>query len=846
MDKVKLIEEKIEKELKMQRKEQEVTNGKLVNFERDYEIKDDELVEYNAGYFYLYEVKNIKIKIDSQQELVPFVWDESRTVKENKKQAQNLARKYTKTFNASDEDARNMLQNDLYYLADWGMTFTDALNETKGELAQEGTEIAVGFLKEVVVTTDEVGTNSLINKGVYSETEVKKKQSNNLAEVAKLITGIAYNEAGKEWTSETYSQLAKKTKGMKGKANITKDMIRDFIADWCGVYRPAILAVRRRLEERVEQGEISENEKDRIFLRELNKEIQLNRIAARVMGMIMKLGTALVQTGVLQLILLGGALVISAQPVSAGVKEAVRSRWERGEIDEEEVINEIVKNLKKELNLKELLCGQDILSLLFGTNTDDPMIAEIEIDGPGVADMFEITGDSLIELDFKGVVEGLNLQDKQKYKNEIRGVKYYYGSVPAMGNLMSKEAKQDRDESFVAFFEIEDETGRYNNIMKKIIDDIFKKEEGTKQKLLSFKRVEYAADVPRLIHTPYGDRRNQIIAYNYSKNKDAAEIKDYYENVNKNIYGWMTEETKQRDNTLLKENQFYKKVTEIAPKPYLKHLKDYFSQDYLRNKLLKKGLEIGTGRDYINIDYCVVFSISLLAKLAQEYNLDLAEDNLSYQDILNAQHNQVCIQQGLAGKLFDDSEYDYLVLDQGTLNNKSWFSNEHEFFQAKTDTLYGTAKEEGKDNRENEFWSGVGRVESAKETQVSKRKSRLIINGEEIGQTGELKREEENYWQRALGRKIYTQEIEKDDGRVLEMRYIYDNDRLGSDELIIKYGYQRDELITINVFGHKYEIPKPQKRDEIVIKEYLDCDYGIDIPDKVGVLPGSRFKGELV
>jgi len=35
-----------------------------------------------------------------------------------------------------------VLQNDLYYLADWGLTFTDALNETKGELAQEGRKIA--------------------------------------------------------------------------------------------------------------------------------------------------------------------------------------------------------------------------------------------------------------------------------------------------------------------------------------------------------------------------------------------------------------------------------------------------------------------------------------------------------------------------------------------------------------------------------------------------------------------------------------------------------------------------------------------------------------------------------
>ena len=61
MDKVKLVEElKIQRkeELKNQKEEQEITNGKLVNFERDYEIKDGELVEHNTGHLYLYEVKN--------------------------------------------------------------------------------------------------------------------------------------------------------------------------------------------------------------------------------------------------------------------------------------------------------------------------------------------------------------------------------------------------------------------------------------------------------------------------------------------------------------------------------------------------------------------------------------------------------------------------------------------------------------------------------------------------------------------------------------------------------------------------------------------------------------------
>jgi hypothetical protein len=477
MNKAELREREIIKELKAQRKEQRIVNGKLVHFERDYEIKDEELVKHNSGNFYLYEVKNSKVKMDSKQLLVPFVWNESKDADRNKKDANKLAEKYTRSFNASDREARNMLQNDLYYLADWGMTFTDALSETKGKLGQEGVEIAFGVFKDVVITTNEVGTNSLVDKGVYPETDVKKKQSNNIAETAKLITGIAYNEAGKEWSSQAYSELANKIKGMAGKANIAAGVIRDFIADWCAVYGPAILAVRTRLEQRVQKGEITEQHKDRIFLRELNKEIQLNKIAARVMGMTMKLGTVLIKTGVLQLVLLGGALVISAQPVSAGVKEAVKSKWETGDIDEDAVINEIANNLKKELNLKELFCGQDVLSLLFGTNTDDPLIAEIEIDGPGVADMFEITGSSLRNLEFKGVVKGLNPQDEQKYKNDIKGVKYYYGSVPAIGNLMSKEAKQNRDKSYVAFFEIKDETGRYDNIMKKIIEDVFERKD---------------------------------------------------------------------------------------------------------------------------------------------------------------------------------------------------------------------------------------------------------------------------------------------------------------------------------------------------------------------------------
>ena len=643
--------------------------------------------------------------------------------------------------------------------------------------------------------------------------------------------GEVYSQAEKAWTDEKYLETLKE---LKDKKKVSKKLLTELIGDWCAIYGPAIVTVKTKLK----KGEIRKEE----VPAELDKEIRLNRIAARVMSLIMKLGSVFIKCGGPQGMLIGGGLVLSAQPVSAGVKKAVRTKIEEGKIDEEEAFSTAVKALKKELNLKELFMGKDSMCILFGTNTDDPMIAELNIDGPGLADMLEVVGDDLISLDFKGLKKGVNPGSKLKYNNKVKRISAYYGTLSAIGDLMEQEAEQNRDQDFVAFFDIG------NNTIGEIINGLFgdvDKEKG--YKLFSFKEVDYAANVPRLIHTKYGKNGNQIIVYTHVEEKTAQEKREYAKNYNQKQYGWMTGETNSsRESLKVKESILYTKSTETAPKPYLQQLKKYCSPEYLK-RLLKQGIEIGKGTDYLNHDYYQIVHISYLKELAGKYELDLEKDNVSYKDILNVPHNSSFVDKGLAGNLFDnDRDYDYMVLDVDL-----FLPNGHEFFQSTDDLLYGSA---GRENNEGmgadfEFWSGIGysRYYEKTKQEINPQKSKMLVNGKQIGDIKDLKREK---WNRLFGKLYYTEKIEKEDGRVIELEYVYDQDIIGKNELTITYSLQsvqeqKREAAAVRIKGRKYPIQPPEEEDKIKIKGFANGDYGIYIPDKIGRLAGSRYGDEL-
>jgi hypothetical protein len=801
-------EEKLIENINKRINDLKIKSGKVVGFGRDY---DEDLEEFmNSGHFYLYDVENGQPIVSSEIELVPYNWNDGDSERENLRKANKEADDYTQAFNANDQEARDMLENDLYYLSDWGMTFADSWDSAVEVLGESVSEVALGISKEigkdgakdVVVGIDDTGTSNLVDKGVYAKEEIEKKQANNIAEAMKLMAGIVYNEAGEEWKSGTYSELIEKVKFGE---NISKDLIKKIAGNFAAVYGPAILEVRKQLR----SGMITERD----FLRTLNREIQLNRIAARTMGMIMCLGTSFIKTCILQLVLLGGTLCLSAQPLSMGVREAVKGKMEDGEVNSKQVVTEIKNALEKQFNLKKLFFGNDNISMLFATNSEDKMIAELEIDGPAVGDMFEIVGENLKDLNFKGVLKGLNPQDKEKYKNEVKGVKCYYGSVPAIGNLMSQEDENGRDQNFVAFFEFSNPIysegvshSGYKGIMNKIIDNVFNKKTnpttGEEEYILtSFKDVEYKKDVPRLIHSLDSEKKNQIIIHTYK--------------VGEKHVVFFPFEAKRT-------------VRNLAPDSYFGRLKK-FGDNYLR-KLLKQGIEVGEGWDRVNWDYYLITHISILDKQAAEYNLDLEKNQITYKDILDKKYNQFIyednyLKKGLTGNIFSDNEKDfkdnYLILSS-KYQDHQFFSSTYNILEGSLEDKKGdkvdlllkllNLKEDKDPSDKFEYLAGFGDRKDYGDG--NKGIGDILINGHKVGQNLNLKkklvREEDE-------RVEYEEEIYKDEDKkevLFTVEYKY---YPKSNNLIINYG----------------------KGDSLKIENFKNNDYGVFLPKVYNVVHGS-------
>jgi hypothetical protein len=258
-------------------KKLKIKNGKVVAFERDKDPDTDEWE--NSGGFYLYKVRSSKLVESSKRFIIPFPWDETYSEDDNIDKARDLAKRYTKVFNTSDLEARSGLKKDLYYLADMGLTFSESWKSAKGDLVEEGKEIGIGALKKSEVSFGDYATAKLIEKGIYKKEDVERQFQNNLAEILQMIAGEAYSQVEKAWTDQKYLKAVKE---LKDKKETFKKLLTELIEDWCAIYGPAIVTVRTKLK----KGAIIKEE----VPEELDKEIRLNRIAARGMSLIMKLG----------------------------------------------------------------------------------------------------------------------------------------------------------------------------------------------------------------------------------------------------------------------------------------------------------------------------------------------------------------------------------------------------------------------------------------------------------------------------------------------------------------------------------------------------------------------------
>ncbi|WP_018249124.1 DUF4280 domain-containing protein [Orenia marismortui] len=167
-----------------------------------------------------------------------------------------------------------------------------------------------------------------------------------------------------------------------------------------------------------------------------------------------------------------------------------------------------------------------------------------------------------------------------------------------------------------------------------------------------------------------------------------------------------------------------------------------------------------------------------------------------------------------------------------------------------------------------EFWVGTNHSYSytkrknnnleQSEQKVSNPNGKIIINGEEIGTSlsriEKGKKKNKNFFWR-IGSMItkvfsdnsdqlnYRETIKKDDGRTLELIYTYNfgfskkgnpNSIIGNMDIKVYPSLK----IEYHYIGYK-------DFNSLVIKDFSDGDYGINIPDKGEVILGSRFEGEL-
>jgi len=716
----------------------------------------------------------------------------------------------------------------------------------------------------------------------------KARKNNNNKKLKKLEDKLA------DKINKSDQSLAKTAKEAGKKA---KEETKNFFDDYFAVWAPAVVTVmyepkyrnidwdELKSKQPARYNELRAQVKKRIIF-----ESRANLFAAKYMGFLSSLGVLLLKKAIKSrdwrakaiFTAFGLFIVHTAQAFSsglkAGYKEYIESKRDQDlDISWKEIISIGLNQAQESFGNLEKYVGANRLYFTIPYNSSR-ILVEKEIDAPGFLKGMKtfMKEDSLkslqVQLDNETLFSSENINaltgnifeadvflDYTKIfkKDTTAKIKFkksstkYIGSVSVVGDFYQNRVKARRNIELIVFYDIKKSDQK---IMNQLLENIFN---GNLDKCVT--EMDYQLEglkVPMFVRTQPGELRyeNQIIAYTTSKERAAQEQRSALLNNTRHRLPW-AEPQKEHNRATAKERFDYfsiklDEVIETNPQAYLRKLKKHFSEKFVK-RILKEGIDIGgyfTGREFKKFYH--ITTISYLDKLANKYGLDVKKDDINYEDILNGSRNHFFVEDGLVGELFDnDYKYDYIMLDGDGFPPDG---DGHQFFQSTTDTLYGSAERKESDKgigADFQFWSGIGCSKYYWKTkdEISPQKSKMIVNGKQIGDIKDLKREK---WNRLLGKLYYTEEIEKEDGRMIEVEYVYDQDIIGNNELTITYKLQsiqeqKRETAAVRIKGRKYPIQPPEEEDKIKIKGFANGDYGIYIPDKIGKLAGSRYDDEL-
>ncbi|MGM0509117.1 MAG: LysM peptidoglycan-binding domain-containing protein [Fusobacteriota bacterium] len=755
---------------------------------------------------------------------------------DKEKEIDKLANLYTNTYNSMQKEQQNKALQAFGALADFGLTAVDAYLSAK-ELNMEDMKYddAVKRLedsKRFPITKPFKGPkpsmfSPIVENGVENgfktvgsifEANTDDKDENFgkvIGDINKNVRKLNNLKKLPEFIYE-HKEVLKKTgsnlEAMKGSVKQMGKEITEQLGNYFAIWAPAIWAVKGRkpycyVEEETYQGiddrrymhlegtevQIGDCKK---FIEEVEKEVKYNRVAAQIMGVLMELGFIGILAPEPITSVIGVILIAAAQPVSNAIKEILINE-EKGLKD---LIPEIIDQIISFFDPTRFI-GESRMFMKIEDNNKN-FIQEMEVDSPGAViggtqsflkGIKERLREAIFQIDqtFVSGVFGIKTEDQIKYyggmmeselnvQTEFKGIKRIYADLPTIADYV----KEEEDIDYIGFLKI----GEGQDIMEKILKSLFDENgDGKLDVIYSMKEVEYKNSVPRLIHYLDKKNMNQVIMYSY---------KGYHEE---------------------------------SPKKYLKHFKEHFEEEYIRD-LLKQGIEIGKGWDKINNDIYIVQDISELNNDAKRIGLDLNRQDIKYYEILNLEFNKFFVEDKLLGKLFDDSEYKYdYILRKDHMFSKS---DDHYFFKPNEDTIYGSLslKEEERGSRlDYKFTAGFG---TDKVFKNSNGMGQILLNNLVIGKNVKSlkkihnERQNENYWvstethnnwieermfSNRMGNRceIYRERIIEDNSSLLSISYHY---YIAAKRLEIFYG------------------PYYKEKNKLVIDDFRPGDYGLKLP----------------
>ena len=619
------------------------------------------------------------------------------------------------------------------------------------------------------------------------------------------------------------------------------NQVKDFITVWA----PAINRIRNQ--EKYDDFQFKSTAEQKNLRKEFKTEVQLEvkyeKKAAQITEIIMILGFILIKipsgiTTIIGLLSILGSQGIADEAVEI-LKEKNKRRGNKSPVlnlSPTEYVEAIWNNLKGKDNPGGVLGANNLFVKLECGRKKVAVVQEMGVKGPGLFDGIKaFIKDGLFEQIYIQIenllAKDTELFDLQTYKQllskdtvvetEFNAIRNYYGSLTTISEyLIKKKSKyiKQNDIPFVAFLDAKKISAE--EVMTKLVEQTFNLERQHKNrqyKKYSYKQILHKFDtsVPRLIHAGKIDTDNCINQLIITKGR--------------------------------KSNLPPLKGGFPRPEPYLEELKELLPEKYLK-KLLSQTIQVGPenhsnatyGLDQYNIDYYYIFSIDVLntwldSKLDLEDENKRKDDDLDYEKLLSTERNNIFIKNKLVGKLFDDSDrkYDYIIISQYYYELQT---KEHRlFFKDNYDILPGSEKLESNngDKEVFEFWPDIGSA-SGRKLKHNIKKSRIKITGEVIGKNLERVMEAEDKFDQIFSKQEYEEKFPKAENRILIVRYTYDLNgsllTLYSPKLIIRYNYVKSE---------KWE-NAVDEWNTIVIQDFADLDYGIDIPDVGATLEGTQ------